>query len=737
MFKALTDPDRGNCAPAPDSVLLLDPTMAELRVAVKSAVNRAVSARATLVFAFIGHAETDASKNSRPLFLLPKNGSAAAPDTDTAYEIGHRLGEMELGGLDGLILLLDVCHAGAGIRDVIKSGLDLKDQVRLELLAGTFLRVARDGCFSQSLIELMENGQPSLSTDYLEIRHAANVAADACGAVQDPPVYIGSGIGQNASDPGLWVTRNVASPAHWPLSGTAEGAQAVALTQSFQATHDLEHITEALASKRLVVVLGGPGSGKSALVAALARPELVPDLPFRYLSAVAFTALTPMLPALAGSIARQLAGIPKFSEAVAAYEAGATSEDLDRLPAMERQVFGPLRHLKIPLGRKLRLAIDGIDQLEAAVRGELLETILEASRDERLERVGLLLNTRGEGIEDLGVDPIVLTRPGEDEITEYLTALNLPVTLAADLTSHASSWLQLRLLADVATALGQEIPGQATSLNELYGQLLTSLTGENSGETRVVLTVLAAAGSGPILPIRIATEACSRMGGPADEARFRDVVAALGGIVARANPGTPSELLGLFHETLVRHVRNEEGWRTAVHEALEAILDVLNSRRDPASDIYRRQRAPEHLWELGRYGEAIELVTSWIGPRASDNRELLQTLRDRADEVLEADDPAWMPIQHSLAYWTGEAGDTAEAIALYRALLEDQTRVPDPHAPGILETRSNLASLTAEAGDTAEAITLFRALLKDQTRILRPDSPNILITRSWLKRLEG
>ena len=452
---------------------------------------------------------------------------------------------------------------------------------------------------------------------------------------------------------------------------------------------------------------------------------------------MAFTALTPMLPTLAASIARQLAGTPGFSEAAAAYESGATSEDLDRLPAMERQVFGPLRHLKMPLGKKIRLAIDGIDQLEAAVRGELLDTILEAGRDERLERVSLLLNTRGEGIEDLGVDPIVLTRPGEDEITEYLTALNLPVTLAADLAAHASSWLQLRLLADVATALGRETPGPVTSLNELYGQLLNSLAGEATGETRVVLTVLAAAGSGPILPIRIAVEACSRMGGPADEARIRDVVAALGGIVARANPGTPSELLGLFHETLVRHVRRQEGWRTAVHESLEAILEVLKSMSDPASDVYRRQRAPEHLWELGRYWEAIELVTSWIGPRASDNRELLQTLRDRAEEVLEADDPAWMHIQHSLAYWTGEAGDTAEAIALYRALLGDQTRIPDPYSPVILRTRSNLASLIGKAGDTAEAITLFRALLEDQTRILSPDSLDIQATRSWLKRLEG
>jgi hypothetical protein len=737
LFELLTDSGRGNCAPAPDSVLLEDPTLAELEEAVETAVKRAVSARATLVFAFIGHAETDISRTSRPLFLLPRDGSAAAPKSKTAYEIGHRLGEMDLGGLDGLILILDTCHAGAGVRDVIKSGLDLKDQVRLELLAGTYLREARNGCFSQSLIDLMENGQADLSTDYLEIRHAANAAADTCRAVQDPPVYIGSGIGQNASDPGLWVTRNVASPGHWPLSGTAEGAQAVALTQSFQATHDLERITHALGRQRLVVVQGGPGSGKSALVSALARPELVPDLPRRYLSAVAFTALTPTLPALAGSIARQLADTAGFPEAATAYGSGFTPEELDRLPALERLVFGPLRQLKVPLGRKLRLAIDGIDQLEPAVRGDLLRTVTEASRDPRLERVGLLLNTRGDGTENLGVVPIVLARPGEDEIAEYLTSLDLPVTLAADLAAHASSWLQLRLLTDVATALGKESVGRVTGLAGLYRQLLTSLAGENTGETRVVLTVLAAAGSGPVLPLRIAAEACSRMGGPADEARFRDIIAALGDIGARADPGTPSELVGLFHETLVQQVRHEDDWTTAIHEAHEAILDVLESMNDPAWDTYRHQRAPEHLWELGRYGEAIEMVVSGLGHRAVDNRELLQSWADRAEDVLSADGLDWMKLQQALAHWTGAAGDTAGAIALFDDLLQDQIRVLGPDAPATLTIRNNLAHWTGQAGDTAGAITLGRELIQDLIRVLGPDDPATLAARSNLAYCTG
>jgi hypothetical protein len=282
---------------------------------------------------------------------------------------------MDISGLDGLIIILDACHAGAGVRDVIKSGLDLEQQVRLELLAGTFLRKARNGCFSQALIRLMEHGAPGLSADYLEIRHAANVAADCCRTVQQPPVYIGSGFGQNASDPGLWVSRNVASPGKWLLSGTEEGALAVALTQSFQPTNDLERVTAAMSGQRLVVLRGAAGSGKSALIAALARPELVPDLPARYLAAVAFTALTPTLTGLAKTLARQLARFEGFPAAAADYEGKLTAEELNRRPALERLVFGPLRTLKVSLGRRIRLAIDGIDEHEPSSRAELLSAV--------------------------------------------------------------------------------------------------------------------------------------------------------------------------------------------------------------------------------------------------------------------------------------------------------------------------------------------------------------------------
>ncbi|GAA3329297.1 tetratricopeptide repeat protein [Paeniglutamicibacter sulfureus] len=729
LHRALTDPRLGDCDPA-NSALVLDPTMAELKEAVMASVTRASEAKATLVFAFIGHAEINKNKVSAPLFLLPKDGNHKDLDDDTAYEIGRRLGNMALGSLDGLILILDVCHAGLGVADVIKNGLDLREQVRLELLAGTYDREARNGCFSQSLITLMESGQPDSSVDYLDIRHAANFGNAICRKEQDPPVYIGSGAGTNASDPGLWVTRNIAAPNFWPLSGTPEGALAVTLTNSFQVTHDLERITFAMSQQRLVVIHGRAGSGKSALLAALARPELVPDLPRRYLSAVAFTTLTPTLSMLAASIAKQLGDISGFAAATVAHSGAFDKKDLDRQPALQRLVFGPLRQLKVPLGKRIRVAIDGVDQLEPVARGELMSVIAQACVDERLERVSILVNTRGEGIEGLPGQSIRLARPGEDEISEYLAAKGLPGSVAADLAANSSTWLEAGLLTEAILTLGPDVLKDAASLDDIYQKLLSSLVDEEMTDAMVCLTVLAAAGSGPVLPLHIAVEASLQMGGPGDELEFRNTLARLGGLVARANPGTANEIIGFFHDTLVQKVRHQGHWPITVRHAHQAILEAIEVVGEEASRNYSRERAADHLWALGRYHEALSAVISSLGHRAADNRELLQEWLERASGVLPVDEVIRLNFMDRLALWTGKSGDISAALTQSGNLLRDRLRVLGPDDPATLTARHHLAFWTGQLGDASEALVQFSNLLLDQVRVLGADHPATLKTRS-------
>ncbi|MEU8004405.1 tetratricopeptide repeat protein [Catellatospora sp. NPDC049111] len=59
--------------------------------------------------------------------------------------------------------------------------------------------------------------------------------------------------------------------------------------------------------------------------------------------------------------------------------------------------------------------------------------------------------------------------------------------------------------------------------------------------------------------------------------------------------------------------------------------------------------------------------------------------------VLGPDDPDTLVTRGNLAYWRGEAGDAAGAVAAYEQLLDDQLRVLGPDHPNTLATRNNLA----------------------------------------------
>jgi hypothetical protein len=59
--------------------------------------------------------------------------------------------------------------------------------------------------------------------------------------------------------------------------------------------------------------------------------------------------------------------------------------------------------------------------------------------------------------------------------------------------------------------------------------------------------------------------------------------------------------------------------------------------------------------------------------------------------------PGTLSTRHTLARWTGEAGDPAAARDQFAALLPDLVRVLGPAHPGTLSARHNLAYWTGEA----------------------------------------
>ena len=99
------------------------------------------------------------------------------------------------------------------------------------------------------------------------------------------------------------------------------------------------------------------------------------------------------------------------------------------------------------------------------------------------------------------------------------------------------------------------------------------------------------------------------------------------------------------------------------------------------------------------------------------------------ERVLGADHPDTLITRGNIASWTGQCGDPAEALRLYRTLLPDQERVLGPDHPNTLTTRNNIAAWTGECGDPAGALRLLRELLPDRERVLgrgpsrHPDAP--------------
>jgi Tetratricopeptide repeat len=58
--------------------------------------------------------------------------------------------------------------------------------------------------------------------------------------------------------------------------------------------------------------------------------------------------------------------------------------------------------------------------------------------------------------------------------------------------------------------------------------------------------------------------------------------------------------------------------------------------------------------------------------------------------VLGADHPDTLTTRHNIAFWTGECGDAAQALRLFRALLLDRERVLGADHPDTFKTRDRI-----------------------------------------------
>jgi tetratricopeptide (TPR) repeat protein len=754
LAAVLTNPEAGGCVPAVNGdPLLLNPTSARLDTAIEQAIANASQNEATLLVAFVGHGEHAKDDFYLLPYDLPHN-RAMRPNSKVAFQLAHRIKEM-LGAysqLDGLVLLVDTCHAGLGARQAAARWPDIIAEAggRFEMLTATNDRLAYDGCFTATLAQLLENGEVSLGENLrsFDLKRLIQAACDK--QVATYLAFDGSDY-TLLGDEGLWLARNRARrrSAATPLAGTAAWAQVERLTQWFERTPQLDRLVEASRSIRSVAVVGPSGQGKSTLAAAMVRAELAPDLSLsRFVHGLLFAVPASSPEGLARALADQLTlTVDGFSDATARFHEQTPEELWVRLDPWERQILGPLR--LVELDPPVRIVLDGLDQFPEQTATSIRDALSTLASEPTLGHVRLVLTVRSDFHLPSGTHQLTLDRIDDRYVERYLRRRGVPdPAILAVRARAAGNWLIARLLADVAVEGELSTKRLPSTLESTYRQELQRAVQDDpetwTRQLRPVLAVLAVADVGPILPLPFLCSASGRMGGPDRIARVRDVLVRLRGLVVRGNPGTPHEQVGLFHATLADYlVRDAQlGIDSAIaHIALaDAVAQLAPMHAHDFSDPLHRYAMvadAEHLWHAGRFEQALASLRARKSHVPADNLARWTAWFPRVRKMFGSDHSTTLAVRTQIAHYTGQIGDPHEALHLYRGLLADSERIRGPDHPDTLATRHEVARYTGEAGDPLEALRLYREILADSERILGPDHPHILNARNVLAYFTG
>jgi hypothetical protein len=258
LYAVMTDPKRGTCVSAIEgNGLLIDPTVAAMKAAIRSAYRRAAKDEATLFIAYIGHGERP--ENREDYYLMPLDAEFP-PSSDTAVHLINFIKETHTNTpdkVDGLGALIDACYsgkAGFGAAQAWVSG--LQGTLRFEMLTAAADRPAANACFSRTLVKLLQEGISAAPSEHLLCAHVRPLIEGSCpNQVPQHPSY-------NPDDT-LWLARNVARIIE-PWAQTPVASEIERLTRAYQLTPTLGEVVNRSREQRCLVVVGAAGTGKSA-----------------------------------------------------------------------------------------------------------------------------------------------------------------------------------------------------------------------------------------------------------------------------------------------------------------------------------------------------------------------------------------------------------------------------------------------------------------------------------------
>ncbi|MET8876494.1 tetratricopeptide repeat protein [Nocardia sp. NPDC004604] len=734
---------------------MLNPTITELVSAVKAAFAAASERQAALLISFIGHGVVTGDGN---FFLLARD-SPALPESDTALHLVQVLSEqMDRHPVDGLVVMIDACETqegltGASRRLTDRTALAAK---RIELLVATGHESAYDGCFTRTTLSVFEHGLPARGENLLPVDLLDPLTS---GCPRQVPGHWGVAHG---GDPGLWLVPNVARRDD-AVRGRSTAGLVDQLTEGVVLTDGLrQRIFELVGNtgSRLRIVIGPAGCGKSTLMSLLIRPGLLGKTWFSpdYVAAAAFVSSATSLESLAIELSEQLCRrVDGFADAAAI--AATRGDAVSEVDVFESMVLEPLVRIATRW-QPINIVIDGLDQAESGIRELILAVLTKLVESTELEHVKLIVGIReGTALEDdplfAGMYRVQIPPPTVEEIAEVVDSAHQAASrelldTASDwqrwitrLQGHSDvgGWLLARLLTELDSNEALEIRGDITVARLVEKRIHHALHTTDTATSRPIpalLAVLAAAGSGPVLPVELLHVALNALGHALTAGGLRDSVVALGMLISRGNPGSPEELLGLAHEEFLSPIGTEaHRLGTPPIEAHRAITTALESITSERSVAYARGAGVRHYLACDEPAVALKLLIDLDTPRSADNRDAWASWLPLINHTLGPDHPDTLTTRNNIAYWRAQSGQIAGAITEFEQLLTDYLRVLGPDHPDTLITRNNLARWRGVSGDVAGAITEFERVLTDRLRVLGPDHPNTLITRSNLASWRG
>ena len=737
LHAVVLDRRYGACRPAlPDGrELLAGP--AATRAAVVTALDEAMASagrdQATLFVYFLGHGH----KEDEDFYLVAAD-TPGRINSQNGVALGQRIKELlrENPGVDGLMLVIDACHSGAVISDPVPGLLRQGLQARVEFFAATRPEeVASRGCFSRSLIELLKKGSPRTADAellaYDEHDRLREVAPAGCADLA-PAIHLSL---NGSRDAGLWLGCNDAADLRPALAGTQLAGVVARLTRDWQKRQgpaaDIMRLLDAATSP--MAITGGPGTGKSALLASFGRHSAG-----EYLGLDALVAARPgdNLADLAGALLEQLGRSPAYRAAAGRFQAATPVLAQEAQPRFDQVITGPLAHLD-PGDERVLVGVNAVDQLDTVQRRRLLDAFTNLP--------GAALIVTGRRVDDLPAASRVHLPDRDPQGVARLLRTLVQDPAARDRIASLSEgeWLRARLLSGLHRAGHLDgTPAQPSpDLTPVFDKAVSAaVIAAPKAPVEDVVQVLAAAPVGAWMPLEVVVAALrpEDRDGQTLTVRVRDGVVALGEFLARADAGSPDERVGPTHDLIADFLRGHFG-EDAVTGAHSAIVQALAELEQggPANSVaaYARDHLSEHLWAVGQ-SEAALLALPEL-PTPADNLALWQSWHGNLLQRLGPDHPDTLTTRGGIAAWTGRAGDARGALDLTTALLADRQRVLGPDHPDTLATRNNIAVLTGEAGDSRGALGLLTALLADRQRVLGPDHPDTLTTRSYIAAWTG